>query len=86
MPRLPAMMHGPLSHSFAVFFVHEAYHHQGLSQYDNGVMLRTETRKSPRRVSISFSIAMRFYFSLLEPPSQQGCREYENYMADRSRH
>ncbi|KGS02171.1 hypothetical protein X946_3507 [Burkholderia sp. ABCPW 111] len=53
-PRLPTMRHEPLSHSYAIFFVHEAYHHQGLSQYDTGVMLRTETRKWSSRVSFSF--------------------------------
>ncbi|PRE30546.1 hypothetical protein C6P72_02710 [Burkholderia gladioli] len=34
----------PLSQWDAGFNVHEAYHHQGLSQYDNLVLLPAETR------------------------------------------
>ncbi|AYQ91031.1 hypothetical protein EDD84_27180 [Burkholderia gladioli] len=36
----------PLSQWDAGFNVHEAYHHQGLSQYDNLVLLPAETRNS----------------------------------------
>ncbi|KAB0657360.1 hypothetical protein F7R23_10990 [Burkholderia diffusa] len=37
------MAHKLRSHSNVGIFVHEAYHPQGLSQYDNDLMLRTET-------------------------------------------
>ncbi|RQU81083.1 hypothetical protein DF141_00310 [Burkholderia cenocepacia] len=52
MPRFPAMAHKSRSHSNVGIFVHEAYHPQGLSQYDNDLMLRTETTCHRRAIHL----------------------------------
>ncbi|KAG8155264.1 hypothetical protein BFF94_001390 [Burkholderia catarinensis] len=66
-PRFPAMAHKSRSHSNVGIFVHEAYHPQGLSQYDNDLMLRTETTCH----GCVINLCMNFFARSLCPPPQR---------------
>ncbi|NTZ06688.1 hypothetical protein FCJ60_13200 [Burkholderia metallica] len=68
MPRFPAMAHKSRSHSNVGIFVHEAYHPQGLSQYDNDLMLRTETTCHGRAIHLRLNFFARSLCQRLQRP------------------
>ncbi|OXJ23729.1 hypothetical protein CFB46_22975 [Burkholderia sp. HI2761] len=72
MPRFPAMAHKSRSHSNVGIFVHEAYHPQGLSQYDNDLMLRTETTCHGRAIHLRLNFFARSLCRRLQRPVRRG--------------
>ncbi|KAB0663291.1 hypothetical protein F7R13_20360 [Burkholderia territorii] len=76
-PPFTAMAHKSRSHSNVGIFVHEAYHPQGLSQYDNDLMLLTETTSQGCAIHLCLNFFTRSLCRRLGSPvwrGTAGCR------------
>ncbi|QRR06359.1 hypothetical protein FPJ27_07885 [Burkholderia sp. MS455] len=79
MPEFPATAHKSRSHSNVGIFVHEAYHPQGLSQYDNDLMLRTETTCHGYAIHLCLNFFARSLCPALQRPVWRGASGYEEW-------